>query len=1192
MPGYGKMDWITSQYVITTTMVLAISYILDVPIRIWLIALFGGLLLQLFLLGWSSVHINKMKLAERRRNAFRTRFRAFPFTERDNWSKEHMILQQGKRSQTDEQIYPDNFPINDTLNNIVLLIIHDFIKGWFAHISHNDDTFPTLIRQQFTLILRRLIKRLQQIDFSNLFIQDLIPMLNDHLQRYKKATELARNRKSSFESTTLKGKAELDRAIAFDYSHGHLHPALSISSKNPERDIRLYLVKRVERILPYLVDKQELESGPVAIILREIVSNCVFFPLVRMVSDPDFYNQLIMKKLSTIIKDRDDVKRFRSVLNQHSMYDQDTVLENKDSTPSEFHNVKLTMETSEKGFKKVVNWITRCGSIDTLSKYKYLLTLQLNELAKMMDIGDLSIGDNNDLEIYSKRLQILLAGVDTRISSLKRVGNSKTRNLRQVSSKFDPSTIPQDFKITCSDTINDTSMLPFLIEYMEESGEGELIHYYLSVKSLRNPLEDLYNDGMNDEESDTSNIYLSNDMPQSDDIHQIFNQYFKKDTKIKINSACYTKVSDFVHSEHPTLKQYQNARHALFHVQEDALNQIKEDYFSRFLRSECFLRMLAVRNRPGMETEKQPDVEEDNSGNEINGDPLAQYNEEGSDTVEDEHVGGEVIKAVEDALNEITKDNDGSKTHESNASGASSTTQSDSVNSLMKKGSPKDLQKSVFGSSDDDESHSLFDSDSEASFPEKGGLPLFASESNHDDSEMVDDSDVSTPESENVDVHIAAPGDLDLGDEIKNIDSNIQRLKRQLLIIDSLLRKAELTSNEAELNILSKSKTSLEREVQLKTLQKQQYSVQQSESSLYNRSKIRIQSYLTSKDDKRTFILYIIEVQRFSKDNPNVPVAGWMVARRFSQFYRLHQYLKHAYPEVENVSFPKRKVVMKFQEQALIEERKRKLQAYLRKLVGIKSVCSDRMFRDFLSSDEFSNHSNDHGAKPSNVIGGATALYNRIWSQLIYFKKANPEPEESPGMSPSDQISPISSSSALPEGLSSDENMSDDEASEDEINPENYPFVKPLCDMMVTIFQLDKSKTWIGSRALIVVIQQLFDSTFEKMIRTNINGRLRNESNVSELLIALQNTLWPDGKFRKSSIARTNRQKTRSRHKARYILVSFMLDTFTSFFGRTSSKNAAELVVNVLQNDTLNAHIVLTLFDEILDVIFPEVSSN
>jgi len=119
----------------------------------------------------------------------------------------------------------------------------------------------------------------------------------------------------------------------------------------------------------------------------------------------------------------------------------------------------------------------------------------------------------------------------------------------------------------------------------------------------------------------------------------------------------------------------------------------------------------------------------------------------------------------------------------------------------------------------------------------------FLEDEHADPEDAVDEKD---PEDEIVQ---AAPGDLGLAEAISALTSDIERLVAQDSIVDTLTRKAELTNNTAELRILGKSKSSLQREIRRKELQRQQYIVQESDNSLYGRATVEIKSVMVGKDE-------------------------------------------------------------------------------------------------------------------------------------------------------------------------------------------------------------------------------------------------------------------------------------------------------------------------------------------------------
>jgi sorting nexin-25 len=124
---------------------------------------------------------------------------------------------------------------------------------------------------------------------------------------------------------------------------------------------------------------------------------------------------------------------------------------------------------------------------------------------------------------------------------------------------------------------------------------------------------------------------------------------------------------------------------------------------------------------------------------------------------------------------------------------------------------------------------------------------LFGDEEKFLEDEVEDP--ISKNQAEDDEIHEAAPGDLGLAEAIDALTAEIERLVTQESIVDSLTTKAELTNNAAELRILRKSKASLQREIQRKELQRQQYIVQESDNSLYGRATVFIQSIMVGTEE-------------------------------------------------------------------------------------------------------------------------------------------------------------------------------------------------------------------------------------------------------------------------------------------------------------------------------------------------------
>ncbi len=71
----------------------------------------------------------------------------------------------------------------------------------------------------------------------------------------------------------------------------------------------------------------------------------------------------------------------------------------------------------------------------------------------------------------------------------------------------------------------------------------------------------------------------------------------------------------------------------------------------------------------------------------------------------------------------------------------------------------------------------------------------------------------------------------------------------------------------------------------------------------------------------------MVEVSRQAGEQ--MPAASWAVARRYSEFHELHRRLRAQYPAVRRLDFPRRRVMMKLQ-QDFLDKRRSALEHYLR----------------------------------------------------------------------------------------------------------------------------------------------------------------------------------------------------------------------------------------------------------------------
>jgi sorting nexin-25 len=156
--------------------------------------------------------------------------------------------------------------------------------------------------------------------------------------------------------------------------------------------------------------------------------------------------------------------------------------------------------------------------------------------------------------------------------------------------------------------------------------------------------------------------------------------------------------------------------------------------------------------------------------------------------------------------------------------------------------------------------------------------------------------------------HLPGPGDLQLSLEITRLAEKISAFQVQDAMLDSLIRKAELTGDVQELRLLQKSKSSLNRELRELSFQKTQFEQQEVANRLIpERTKVSIVNSVVGEENGKSVVRYLVEVQRLSPDGG--VGTGWVVARRYNEFFDMHNKLRDRYAAVRNLEFPGKRLV-------------------------------------------------------------------------------------------------------------------------------------------------------------------------------------------------------------------------------------------------------------------------------------------
>jgi sorting nexin-25 len=134
-------------------------------------------------------------------------------------------------------------------------------------------------------------------------------------------------------------------------------------------------------------------------------------------------------------------------------------------------------------------------------------------------------------------------------------------------------------------------------------------------------------------------------------------------------------------------------------------------------------------------------------------------------------------------------------------------------------------------------------------------------------------------------------------------------------------------------------------------------------------------------------------------------------------------------------------------------------------------------------------------------------------------------------------------------------------------NKELEPFVKPICDLFLETFELNRENNWLRGRAVVVVLHQLLGGTIERKVRDSYDT-LVSEDNVSKYIDMLKDNMWPNGKL-KQGVERTTQDRLKSRKEAGVVLSTLIPELAASVVGRANAQMAAKRLEATVNNQRL-----------------------
>ncbi|KAG6813228.1 hypothetical protein H0H92_013115 [Tricholoma furcatifolium] len=212
------------------------------------------------------------------------------------------VLTRSQWSQNTPQSFPPLCPdapvLSSALNDILIMIVRDFVLVWYKDIS-SSPSFPMAVSSVLHESLERILDRASAIDWSALMVKKILPKITAHIDQFRQSEVALRG--AGLERKLTQSE-ELDLLLASRYigKGGKLHPAIeNLSTTFTKQTEEIHLRQLVEKALPHILPDVEAKSQALKLVVREIAVCSVLQPVMDMISDPDFWNRCIDQVVHT-----------------------------------------------------------------------------------------------------------------------------------------------------------------------------------------------------------------------------------------------------------------------------------------------------------------------------------------------------------------------------------------------------------------------------------------------------------------------------------------------------------------------------------------------------------------------------------------------------------------------------------------------------------------------------------------------------------------------------------------------------------------------------------------------------------------------------------------------------------------------------------------------------------------------------
>ncbi|XP_078534166.1 sorting nexin-25 isoform X2 [Lissotriton helveticus] len=400
--------------------------------------------------------------------------------------------------------------LDKALKEVFDYCYRDYILSWYGQLSRDEGRLYHLLADDFWEMARQLRQRLNHIDVVKVVCNDVVKALLTHFCDLRTA------------NVRLE---ELPRPFP-------LHPGL----KNADEEIR-FLQTCSHVLVLCLLPSRDAQSRSLRIVLAEILATKVLKPVVELLSDPDYINQMLLAQLE-----------YREQVNEHHK-------KAYTYAPSYEEFIKLINSSSDIEFLKQLRYqivveIIQATTIGTFPQMKKSKEAKSKETAAMK--ADLLRARN--MKRYINQLTVAKKQCEKRIRLLGGPAYDQ-----QEDGNADESDCPQNQKILqFEDILANPSFREHFRTYMERMDKRALICFWEAVDYLQ-----------------TAN---KNEIPQL--VGEIYQNYFVESREIPVEKSLYKEIQQSLVG---------NKGIEVFNkIQSDVYETLKDRYYPSFIVSDLY----------------------------------------------------------------------------------------------------------------------------------------------------------------------------------------------------------------------------------------------------------------------------------------------------------------------------------------------------------------------------------------------------------------------------------------------------------------------------------------------------------------------------------------------------------------------------------------------------------------------------